>query len=75
MTDPATRWRAAIVAAAGLLPLSATRAEAIGMHTTTTDLLGRANQQEQRAASRQPELGTESFATYADWRARWRGPR
>jgi phosphate-selective porin OprO/OprP len=43
MTDPAFRWRAAVLAAASVLPLSAARAE-----PTIADLLQRIEEQEQK---------------------------
>lgn len=48
MTDPVLRWRAAAIAAASLLPLSAGRAQSAGSEPTIAELLQRIEQQEQK---------------------------
>ena len=60
MTDPANRWRAAALAAASLLPLSAARAE-----PTLADLLQRIEEQEQKilVLERKLEIKEEAEAT------------
>src|SRR5512137_2671727 len=60
MTDPANRWRAAALAAASLLPLSAARAE-----PTLADLLQRIEEQEQKilVLERKLEIKEEAEAS------------
>ena len=54
MTDPATRWRIAAVAAASLLPLSAARAE-----PGIADLLKRIEEQDQKILALQRKLDAQ----------------
>ena len=54
MTDPATRWRIAAVAAASLLPLSAARAE-----PSIADLLQRIEEQDQKILALQRKLDAQ----------------
>ncbi len=67
MSDPSQRWRAAVVAAASLLPFSAVRAQSAGAEPTVAELLQRLEQQEQKilVLERKLEIKDEAEKTAA----------
>jgi phosphate-selective porin OprO/OprP len=59
MNDPVTRWRAAAIAAASLLPFSGVRAEPAAAQPTIADLLQRLDEQERKIQELQQRLGVQ----------------